>query len=139
MDDPDTFDVRAVGVVESDLTDLAAAPRQPDEGAPAARIRVRPELAAALEGLAVGDRVVVLTWLQRADRETLAVHPRGDRTRPATGVFATRSPSRPNPIGLHDATVVGLDGTTVFLDALEALDGTPVLDLKPALGPVAER
>jgi tRNA-Thr(GGU) m(6)t(6)A37 methyltransferase TsaA len=96
-------------------------------------------LAPALADLAVGDEVLLLTWLHLADRTALAVHPRGDASRPRTGVFSTRSPDRPNPIGLHRATVLAVDGTRVQVRGLEALDGTPVLDVKPVLGDVGDR
>jgi tRNA-Thr(GGU) m(6)t(6)A37 methyltransferase TsaA len=129
------YELRPVGHVESALSDRAAAPRQPDEGAPDAWLVLDEEYAAALAGVAPGDDVVVLTWLDRADRSVLRVHPRDDRTRPARGVFATRSPDRPNPIGLHDVHVLEVVGTRVHVRALEALDGTPILDLKPVLTP----
>lgn len=129
------YELRPVGHVESALSDRAAAPRQPDEGAPDAWLVIDEEYAAALAGVAPGDDVVVLTWLDRADRETLTVHPRGDTARPVAGVFATRSPDRPNPIGLHDVHVLEVVGTRVHVRALEALDGTPILDLKPVLTP----
>jgi tRNA-Thr(GGU) m(6)t(6)A37 methyltransferase TsaA len=134
-----TVELTAIGRVSSPLTALADAPRQPDEGAPSAWLELDPALAPALAGVQAGDAVVVLTWLDRADRRTLAVHPRGDLARPVLGVFATRSADRPNPVGLHTARVVAVEGTRVRLDHLEAVDGTPVLDLKPALGPVEER
>ena len=89
--------------------------------------------------LAPGDRIVVLTWLHRGRRDELTTHPRDDRSRPATGVFSTRSPNRPNPIGLHDTTVVSVDGTRITVDGLEAVHGTPILDIKPALGSVDQR
>jgi tRNA-Thr(GGU) m(6)t(6)A37 methyltransferase TsaA len=130
-----TYDLRPVGHVESSLVDRADAPGQPDEGAPDAWLVLEEGYAAALEGLAPGDDVVLLTWLDRADRDTLAVHPRGDTARPVAGVFATRSPDRPNPIGLHDVHVLEVVGTRVHVRELEALDGTPVLDLKPVLTP----
>ena len=133
------YELRPVGHVESALSDRAAAPRQPDEGAPDAWLVIDEEYAAALAGVAPGDDVVVLTWLDRADRETLTVHPRGDTARPVAGVFATRSPDRPNPIGLHDVHVLEVVGTRVHVRALEALDGTPILDLKPVLGRRADR
>jgi tRNA-Thr(GGU) m(6)t(6)A37 methyltransferase TsaA len=126
--------VRPIGRVESILTETASAPKQADEGAPPAVLRLEPAVAAGTAGLAVGDRIVVVTWLDRADRGVLSVHPRGDAARPVTGVFATRSPSRPNPLGLHEVTITSLDGETVGVDALEAVDGTPVLDIKPVLG-----
>jgi len=134
-----TVELTVIGRVASTLSDPADAPRQPDEGAPSAWLHLDESVAPALAGVGVGDEVVVLTWLDRADRSTLAVHPRGDLARPVLGVFATRSADRPNPVGLHTARVVAVDGTDVQLDRLEAVDGTPVLDLKPALGPVEER
>ncbi|WP_019929717.1 tRNA (N6-threonylcarbamoyladenosine(37)-N6)-methyltransferase TrmO [Nocardia sp. BMG111209] len=133
------FLLRPVGRVESELTDLAAAPRQGDEGAPDCDLVLEEGLMPAVADLAVGDRVVVLTWLDRADRDALVVHPRGDRTRPPTGVFATRSPDRPNPIGLHTVTVLAAEGTRLRVRGLEALNGTPILDIKPVLGPVDQR
>src|SRR6476469_9600040 len=124
------FSVRAVGRVESPLTDLAAAPNQGDEGAPQAVLVFAPAVAVALADVAPGDPLVVLTWLDRADRDVLAVHPQGDRSKPLTGVFSTRSPARPNPIGLHDVVVVDVDGLRVTVRPLEAIDGTPVVDVK---------
>jgi tRNA-Thr(GGU) m(6)t(6)A37 methyltransferase TsaA len=131
-------ELRFVGVVESSLADQAEVPRQADEGAPPATLRIEPEYAACCEGLHAGDEVLVLTWLDRADREIQAVHPRGDTSRPLTGVFATRAPVRPNPIGLHRVRLVAISGgsgepRTIRVDALEALDGTPVLDIKQAM------
>lgn len=134
-----TDDLRPVGWVASGLTDRAGAPMQPDEGAPPARIVLRPELSAAAADLAVGDRIVVLTWLHTGARDVLAVHPRGDATRPLTGVFSTRAPDRPNPIGLHEVTIVEVARDAVVVDHLEAIDGTPVLDIKPVLGSPARR
>ncbi len=134
-----TFEVRAVGRVESTLVDPAAAPRQGDEGAPEAWLVFEPDVAAALDGVAVGQDVLVLTWLDRADRVVLAVHPRSDPTRAVQGVFATRSPDRPNPIGLHRVRVLDVDGLRLRVADLEAVDGTPVLDLKPVLGGPDER
>jgi tRNA-Thr(GGU) m(6)t(6)A37 methyltransferase TsaA len=127
--------LRQIGHVESVLTERSAAPRQPDEGAPEAWLVIDPAYEAAVGGIRPGDDLVVLTWLDRADRGTLAVHPRGDTARPLTGVFATRSPDRPNPIGLHDVHVLAVDGTRIHVRELEALDRTPVLDLKPVLTP----
>ena len=134
------FDAIAVGSVSSPLPDLDAAPKQGDEGAPEATIIFAGEFVAALEGIAAGDDVLVLAWLDRADRDVLRVHPRGDESRPETGVFATRSPDRPNPIGLHRVEVVSIDGATMTVRGLEAVDGTPVLDVKPVLsGDAGER
>ena len=129
----------AIGRVRSPLTDRAEAPKQGDEGAPNAWIAFEPAVADALDGVAAGDELVVLTWLDRADRSVLRVHPRDDRTRPARGVFATRSPDRPNPIGLHRVRVLEVDGLRLRVADLEALDGTPVVDVKPVLRGVGER
>ena len=131
--------VRPVGWVESELDDVDAAPRQPDEGAPPATVHVLPQYRAALTGLSVGDELVLVTWLHHADRSTLTVHPRGEVDRPQAGVFATRSPSRPNPLGLHVVELTAIDGTALSVDRLEAVSGTPVLDIKPVLGRVAAR
>jgi tRNA-Thr(GGU) m(6)t(6)A37 methyltransferase TsaA len=128
--------VRPIGRVESPLTDPASAPKQGDEGAPEAWLALDPELEPALDGLRAGDEIVVLTWLHRADRSTLRVHPRDDPSRPEQGVFGTRSADRPNPIGLHRVRVIEIEGTRLRVSDLEAVDGTPVLDLKPALGGV---
>jgi tRNA-Thr(GGU) m(6)t(6)A37 methyltransferase TsaA len=128
-----------VATVHSPLTDLAAAPKQGDEGAPEAAIAFEPGFVEALEGIAAGDELLVLTWLDRASRDVLRVYPRGDVTRSEHGVFATRSPDRPNPIGLHRVTVLAVDGATVRVRDLEAIDGTPVVDVKPLLRTVDER
>lgn len=122
-----------IGRVESPLTDLAAAPRQPDEGAPPAWLVLDASVHDGMRDLQVGDVVVVVTWLDRADREVLAVHPRDDQARPLTGVFSTRSPDRPNPIGLHEVEITGIDGARIAVRGIEALHGTPVLDIKPVL------
>ncbi|MEO3808274.1 tRNA (N6-threonylcarbamoyladenosine(37)-N6)-methyltransferase TrmO [Sphaerisporangium sp. B11E5] len=128
------YEVRPVGWVESELTDRDSAPRQGDEGAPDAWVVFVPEVAEAAGDLRVGDEVLVLTWLDRGRRDVLVVRPRGDVSRALTGVFSTRSPDRPNPIGLHRVTVLAVEGTRVRVRDLEALDGTPVLDVKPVLG-----
>ena len=128
-----------VGRVESPLRDREAAPKQGDEGAPDAWLVFHDEVAGAARDLQPGDDLLVLTWLHEADRDVLRVHPRSDLSRPATGVFATRSPDRPNPIGLHRVTVLEVDGTRWRVADLEALDGTPVVDVKPVLGGVGER
>jgi len=132
-------ELRAIGHVESPLTDPALAPKQGDEGAPDAWLVFDPAVAEALDGLEAGARVLVLTWLDRADREVLSVHPRDDTSRPRTGVFGTRSADRPNPIGLHRVEIAAVDGTRVLVRQLEAVDGTPVLDVKPVLGDVGDR
>ena len=125
--------VTAIGQVESPLTDPASAPKQGDEGAPDAWVSFEPSVLEALDGLSEGDEVILLTWLDRARRDVLRVHPRGDVSREPLGVFATRSPDRPNPIGLHRVEIVSIDGPRVRVRNLEAVDGTPVLDVKPVL------
>ncbi|HEX6358225.1 tRNA (N6-threonylcarbamoyladenosine(37)-N6)-methyltransferase TrmO [Actinophytocola sp.] len=129
------YTLRAVGHVESTLTERAAAPRQPDEGAPDAWLVFDDRYVAALDGLLPGTDVLLLTWLDRADRDTLTVHPRGDVSRPLAGVFATRAPDRPNPIGLHLVHILAVAGNRVHVRNLEALDATPILDVKPLLAP----
>ncbi len=133
------MDLVAIGRVSSPLRERAEAPKQGDEGAPEAWLEFEPDMAPALDGIASGDELLVLTWLDRARRDVLRVHPRGDPARREQGVFATRSPDRPNPIGLHRVTVLGLDGIRMRVRDLEALDGTPVLDVKPPLRRVEER
>jgi tRNA-Thr(GGU) m(6)t(6)A37 methyltransferase TsaA len=128
-----------IGTVASPLKERAAAPKQADEGAPEAWLEFDADVAEGLEGIAVGDELVVLTWLDRARRDVLRVHPRRDPARPQTGVFNSRSPDRPNPIGLHRVTVLEVDGLRLRVSALEALDGTPIVDVKPRLGGVDER
>ncbi|SCF14749.1 tRNA-Thr(GGU) m(6)t(6)A37 methyltransferase TsaA [Micromonospora coriariae] len=135
----DAYLLRPVGRVSSTLTDAASAPRQGDEGAPDAWLVFDPQVERALGDVQVGAELLVLTWLDRARRDILSVHPRGDETRPETGVFSTRSPHRPNPIGLHRVRVLAVDGLRVRVADLEALDGTPVLDVKPVLGAADER
>jgi tRNA-Thr(GGU) m(6)t(6)A37 methyltransferase TsaA len=128
-----SFELRSIGRVESPLTDLGSAPRQADEDAPAAWLVFEPEVVAALANVRPGDEVVLLTWLHRARRDVLSVHPRGDAARPPEGVFSTRSPHRPNPIGLHTVRITAVAGNRVQVAGLEALDGTPILDVKPVL------
>lgn len=136
----ESFEVRAVGRVESPLDEMESAPRQGDEGAPDVWIEFDPDVLNALLGVEPGDRVVILSWLDRADREVLTVHPRGDASRPPTGVFATRSHHRPNPVGLHPVEVLEIEGPRVKVSGLEALDGTPVIDVKPVLeGEITDR
>ncbi|MGE3287037.1 MAG: tRNA (N6-threonylcarbamoyladenosine(37)-N6)-methyltransferase TrmO [Pseudonocardia sp.] len=126
--------LRVIGWVRSPVADPAAAVKQGDEGAPETTVELDPAVAEGLRGIVIGADVLLLTWLHHADRDTLVVHPRGDPTRPETGVFATRSPDRPNPIGLHRVRVLAADGTRLRVSGCEAVDGTPVLDLKPVLG-----
>jgi tRNA-Thr(GGU) m(6)t(6)A37 methyltransferase TsaA len=141
MSDPSStdFTLRPIGRVESPLTSTADAPRQGDEGAPDAYLILNLDVQAGLGGIAVGDEIMVLTWLHEADRSCLRVHPRGDMSRPEAGVFSTRAPSRPNPIGLHRVRVLGLDGVRIHVSGIEAIDGTPVVDVKPVLSSIEER
>ena len=125
--------LRPIGVVDSRLTDIGAAPNQGDEGAPDAWLRLEPGVLPALDGVAPGDEMIVLTWLDRTKRDVLRVHPRGDYSRPEQGVFSTRSPHRPNPIGLHRVQVTSVENGSLRVSELEAVAGTPILDLKPVL------
>ena len=137
--DRKAIELRPIGRVSSRLSDIASAPRQGDEGAPEAWLVFEPEFADGMRSLVPGDAVLVLTWLERADRDVLSVHPRGERSNPEEGVFSTRSPHRPNPIGLHRVEVLAVEGTRLRVSDLDAIDGTPVVDVKPVLGPVEER
>jgi tRNA-Thr(GGU) m(6)t(6)A37 methyltransferase TsaA len=130
-----TYELRAIGRVESRLVDRDDAPKQGDEGAPEAWIAFDPAVRDAYGDIAEGDELLVLTWLHMAERDKLRVHPRSDPTRALTGVFSTRSPDRPNPIGLHRVQVVLVDGDRIRVRDLEAVDGTPVVDVKPVLHP----
>ena len=127
------FELRPIGRVVSSLTDLQSAPRQADEGAPEAWLAFEPEMLEGLRNLRPGDEAILLTWLDRARRDVLSVHPRGDTSRPQEGVFSTRSPHRPNPIGLHRVEITAIDGPRLRVRRLEALDGTPIIDIKPVL------
>jgi tRNA-Thr(GGU) m(6)t(6)A37 methyltransferase TsaA len=125
--------IRPIGVVRSTLKDRASAPKQGYEGAPDAWIDIGAEFVRGLHLLEIGQEVVVLTWLHRSRREVLEVHPRGDQANPLTGVFATRSPDRPNPVGLHRVRILSIEnGCRLEVRGLEAIDGTPVVDIKPA-------
>ena len=135
-----SFAVTPIGRVESPLSDPALAPKQGDEGAPDAWLAFEPAVLEALDGIRAGDEVIVITWLDRASRDVLSVHPRGDPSRSRQGVFSTRSPHRPNPIGLHRVQIVSIDGGRLRVRNLEAVDGTPIVDVKPVLSDdVAER
>jgi tRNA-Thr(GGU) m(6)t(6)A37 methyltransferase TsaA len=133
MPETTTFTLHPVGVVRSSLEQRADAPKQGCEGAPAAWVDLSPTVAAGLQGIALGDEVILITWLDRSRRDVLTVHPRDDETLPLAGVFATRSPDRPNPLGLHRVKVLEIAGNSLQVEPLEALDGTPVLDIKPVL------
>ena len=122
-----------IGVIRSDLKNCADAPKQGREGAPDAWVDLHASFVEGLDGLAVGDEVIVVTWLHKAHRDVLKVHPRDDEQRPLTGVFATRSQDRPNPLGLHTVTVKEVVGDRLRVGPIEAIDGTPVVDIKPAL------
>jgi tRNA-Thr(GGU) m(6)t(6)A37 methyltransferase TsaA len=128
-----SYDVVAIGRVESPLTDPATAPKQGREGSPEAWLVFEPAILEGLDGIAAGDEVILLTWLDRADRDVLRVHPRDDVANPMRGVFSTRSADRPNPIGLHPIRIVEIDGNRVRVRDLEALDGTPIVDVKPVI------
>lgn len=126
-------DLRPIGIIRSALAARADAPKQGSEGAPDAWLDVEDWAADGLRGLAVGDEILVITWLHLARRDVLEVHPRSDPRNPLTGVFATRSPDRPNPLGLHPVTVRAIDGNRLRIGPIEAIDETPVVDIKPVL------
>ncbi len=130
--------LKPVGFVRSPLKSRVKAPKQGSEGAPEAWIELSPGFVRALAGVTVGDQLILLTWLHKSDRTILKVHPRGDKKNPLTGVFATRSPDRPNPIGLHRVTVHEIVGNRIKVGPLEAIDGTPVIDVKPVLSGMAD-
>ena len=127
------YSLRPVGFIRSELRDLKEAPRQGSEGAPDAWLDVDPAFARAVSSISAGDQLIVITWLDRGDRSVLETHPRNDPTIPLTGVFSTRSPDRPNPLGLHRVTVREVRGLRLQVGPIEAIDGTPVVDIKPAI------
>jgi len=129
----DQFTVSPIGRVGSSLVDTEAAPKQGHEGAPDAWLEFDPDLGEGLRDLQVGTEIILLTWLDRARRDVLVVHPRDDPANPETGVFSTRSADRPNPIGLHRVEILDIDGTRLRIRNLEAVDGTPIVDVKPVL------
>jgi tRNA-Thr(GGU) m(6)t(6)A37 methyltransferase TsaA len=129
----DTYELRPIGAVESPLLDREDAPLQGDEGAPEAWLVFNEEIGEAVRDLQPGTEVIVLTWLDRARRDILTVHPRGNPNRPRQGVFSTRSPDRPNPIGLHRVGIVAIEGTRIRVRNLEAINNTPIIDVKPIL------
>jgi len=134
-----SLELRPIGVIRSKIKERSKAPKQGSEGAPDVWLEVHPFATPALDGVAVGDELVLLTWLHRAHRNTLKVHPRSDPKRRITGVFATRSPDRPNPIGLHQVTVRKISKRRLRIGPMEAIDGTPVIDVKPVLCEVQKR
>ena len=133
------FQVVPIGWVQSPLKQRAQAPRQGDEGAPEAWLVFGPDFADGIRDLSAGTDILILTWLDRAERDVLVTRPRNDPERPPVGVFSTRSPDRPNPIGLHRVRIVATEGLRILVHPLEALDRTPIIDVKPVLGDVAER
>lgn len=133
------YEAVPIGWVESSLLDRSEAPRQGDQGAPPAWLVFVPEVAEGIRDLRAGGQIIVLTWLDRAHRDVLSARPRGDPGSPSRGVFSTRSPDRPNPIGLHRVEILAVEGLRIRVRNLEALNGTPILDVKPVLDPVIER
>lgn len=127
------YSIEPIGIVRSELTQLEDAPMQGDEGAPDAWLELTPQVAKGLQGIKPGDELIVLTWLHLAERDVLQVHPRGVLNRPLTGVFATRSPDRPNPVGLHRVSVLEVADRSLRVAPIEAIDGTPIVDIKPVL------
>jgi tRNA-Thr(GGU) m(6)t(6)A37 methyltransferase TsaA len=134
----DEYSLRPIGHIRSPLRTVADAPRQGSEGAPDAWPEMDPTFARGLRGIAPGDDIIVVTWLHRADRNVLETHPRNDPAIPLAGVFATRSPDRPNPLGFHRVTVHEVSGTRLRIGPIEAIDGTPVVDVKPVLADCAD-
>ena len=133
------YELQPIGWVESPLVDRDLAPRQGDEGAPDAWLVFDQNVREAIRDFEIGTEILVLTWLDRARRDVLVVHPRGDEENPMRGVFSTRSPDRPNPIGLHTVRILAIEGSRIHVRNLEALDGTPIVDVKPLLEPLGER
>ena len=129
----DTAQLRPIGVIHSTIKSRTEAPRQGTEGAPDVWLEVHRFAAEAMDGLSVGDEIIVVTWLHLANRDVMKVHPRSDPRRRLTGVFATRSPDRPNPLGLHPVTVRRIVKNRLRIGPIEAIDGTPVVDIKPVL------
>lgn len=134
-----SYTIEPIGVIRSKLTDLQNTPLQGNEGAPDAWLELRAAVAEGLVGIMVGDEIIVLTWLHRAQRDVIQVHPRGKLEVPLTGVFATRSPDRPNPVGLHRVSVLEVVGHRLRVGPMEAIDGTPVVDIKPVLTRIDDR
>jgi tRNA-Thr(GGU) m(6)t(6)A37 methyltransferase TsaA len=133
MDIPTSFEISPIGHVHSTLKERSGAPRQGWKGAPDARLEIDPAFVECLDGIQSGQDIWIFTWLHEARRSVMKVHPGGNVLNPIMGVFATRSPDRPNPIGLHRAKVLGVDGNWLQVQGLEAIDGTPIIDIKPVL------
>jgi tRNA-Thr(GGU) m(6)t(6)A37 methyltransferase TsaA len=127
-----SYEIKPIGIIQSELVSRESAPHQ-GEGAPDAWIQVNPAVTEGLEGIAVGNEIILITWFHKARRDLLKLHPRRDKSKPITGVFSTRSPDRPNPLGLHRVTVLKITGNRLNVRPLEAIDGTPVVDIKPVL------
>jgi tRNA-Thr(GGU) m(6)t(6)A37 methyltransferase TsaA len=127
------YSLRPIGFIHSPLHDRAAAPNQGSEGAPDAWLDVNPAVAVGLDGLAAGDEIIVITWLHQSHRDVLKLHPQWNESNPLTGVFNTRSPDRPNPLGLHRVRVLAIASNRLKIGPIEAIDGTPVVDIKPVL------
>jgi tRNA-Thr(GGU) m(6)t(6)A37 methyltransferase TsaA len=133
-----SYTIEPIGVIRSELTSREAAPHQGYAGAPDAWLEVNPAFAEGLKGTLEGDETILITWFHKANRDILKLHPRGEKNMPLTGVFATRSPDRPNPIGLHRVTVLEIAGNRLRVGPIEAIDGTPVVDIKPVLSQSAD-
>jgi tRNA-Thr(GGU) m(6)t(6)A37 methyltransferase TsaA len=133
------YTIEPIGVIRSILTSREEAPMQGDEGAPDAWLELAAAVAPGIDGISIGDELIVLTWLHQAQRDVLQVHPRGRLDTPLRGVFATRSPDRPNPIGLHQVSVLEVEAQRLHVAHMEAIDGTPIVDIKPVLRRIAER
>jgi tRNA-Thr(GGU) m(6)t(6)A37 methyltransferase TsaA len=129
----ESYFLEPIGTVRSSIVDLVSAPKQSFEGGAEATLVLGEKFRTGLRSLSPGDDIIVITWLDRARRDVLEVHPRGDQRRPLEGVFSTRSPHRPNPLGLHRVKIIAIEGLTIRVGPLEALDGTPVVDIKPVL------
>ncbi|WP_300673414.1 tRNA (N6-threonylcarbamoyladenosine(37)-N6)-methyltransferase TrmO [Desulfoluna sp.] len=127
------YEIKPIGVIRSELSSREDAPRQGNEGAPDAWVEMNSAVSKGLQGMTVGCEIIVITWFHKSHRDILTLHPRGDRNRPITGVFSTRSPDRPNPLGLHQVTVLEISGNKLKVGPIEAIDGTPVVDIKPLL------
>jgi tRNA-Thr(GGU) m(6)t(6)A37 methyltransferase TsaA len=127
------YELQPIGTIRSKIKRKEDAPKFYTEGAPNARLELNPSYWEGTKGMKVGDEIIVITWLHRADRNTLEVHLRGDASRPLTGVFLTRSPNRPNPLGLHRAKVLAIETSSLLVGPIEAIDGTPVVDIKPVV------